>query len=77
MAVEPIHEFKCKRCGRLKREFNKWWLVKVEGATWSFRDFSEAALREFSYAICSSAHLLADCQEHADNLLISTNDTSG
>jgi hypothetical protein len=77
MAVEPVHDWACKRCGRRKGAVNKWWLVKIEGAVWTFRDFKEHALPEFDYALCSSSCLMNDAQEHADKLINSVDATNG
>lgn len=69
MAVEPTKTFKCRRCDRGKGAGNKWWIVKTEGARWSFRDFQERDLEAFDYAICSISCLMADAQGHADKLM--------
>lgn len=69
MAVEFTPEYKCKRCGRAKGPLNKWWLVRTDGADWTFRDFAPHALPDYSYAICSLRCLMDDAQAHAEKLL--------
>ncbi|MFB3924190.1 MAG: hypothetical protein ACE145_20910 [Terriglobia bacterium] len=67
--VIPATEYKCKRCNRAKGSVNRWWIVKIDGPVFSFRDFRDAALGDFDFAICGAECLDKEYREHVERIL--------
>lgn len=72
MPVKTIDDYQCFRCKKVKGPVNRWWLVKIEGAVYSFRDFQAHALNDYDYALCGTGCLSKDILEHTDKIIAAT-----
>jgi hypothetical protein len=69
MAVAIINRPVCCVCGRVKGETNRWFLLKITGPEFRYRDYDADSLSEYDEAVCGMECLDKCHHEHAARLI--------
>ena len=69
MAVRILNRPVCGVCGRVKGETNRWFLLKITGTEFQYRDYDADSLPEYDEAICGMECLDKRHHEHSQRLV--------